>query len=193
MCEQEYKIKSILISYRIVQSQFGEVGIVWKMKNKDAMITRVFLPESGKKIKYVIKKVYPDAVFGSVPIINKIYKKLENFLKGKPIEFSLNNIDLKQLYNFQKKVLLVERQIPYGWVSTYGRLAKKIGVPRASRAVGQALARNPFPIIIPCHRTIRSDGSLGGFQGGLKLKRKLLEIEGIQFNRKGKVIIDKVW
>lgn len=193
MCEQEYKIKSILISYRIVQSQFGEVGIVWKMKNKDAMITRVFLPESGKKIKYVIKKVYPDAVFGSVPIINKIYKKLENFLKGKPIEFSLNNIDLKQLYNFQKKVLLVERQIPYGWVSTYGRLAKKIGVPRAGRAVGQALARNPFPIIIPCHRTIRSDGSLGGFQGGLKLKRKLLEIEGIQFNRKGKVIIDKVW
>ena len=193
MYEQEYKIKSILISYRIVQSQFGEVGIVWKMKNKDAMITRVFLPESGKKIKYVIKKVYPDAVFGSVPIINKIYKKLENFLKGKPIEFSLNNIDLKQLYNFQKKVLLVERQIPYGWVSTYGRLAKKIGVPRASRAVGQALARNPFPIIIPCHRTIRSDGSLGGFQGGLKLKRKLLEIEGIQFNRKGKVIIDKVW
>ncbi|MCK4672428.1 methylated-DNA--[protein]-cysteine S-methyltransferase [candidate division WOR-3 bacterium] len=176
-----------------MQSQFGEVGIVWKMKNKDAMITRVFLPESGKKIKYVIKKVYPDAVFGSVPIINKIYKKLENFLKGKPIEFSLNNIDLKQLYNFQKKVLLVERQIPYGWVSTYGRLAKKIGVPRASRAVGQALARNPFPIIIPCHRTIRSDGSLGGFQGGLKLKRKLLEIEGIQFNRKGKVIIDKVW
>ncbi|MCK4452807.1 methylated-DNA--[protein]-cysteine S-methyltransferase [candidate division WOR-3 bacterium] len=193
MCEQEYKIKSILISYRIVQSQFGEVGIVWKMKNKDAMITRVFLPESGKKIKYVIKKVYPDAVFGSVPIINKICKKLGNFLKGKPIEFSLNNIDLKQLYNFQKKVLLVERQIPYGWVSTYGRLAKKIGVPRASRAVGQALARNPFPIIIPCHRTIRSDGSLGGFQGGLKLKRKLLEIEGIQFNRKGKVIIDKVW
>lgn len=176
-----------------MQSQFGEVGIVWKMKNKGAMITRVFLPDSRKKIKYVIKKVYPDAVFGSVPIINKICKKLENFLKGKLIVFSLNNIDLKQLYNFQKKVLLVERQIPYGWVSTYGRLAKKIGVPRASRAVGQTLARNPFPIIIPCHRTIRSDGSLGGFQGGLKLKRKLLELEGIQFNRKGKVIMDRVW
>ncbi|TET63262.1 MAG: methylated-DNA--[protein]-cysteine S-methyltransferase [Candidatus Stahlbacteria bacterium] len=157
------------------------------------MITRIFLPESGKKIKYVIKKVFPDAVFGSVPIINKICKKLENFLKGKPIEFSLNNIDLTQLYDFQENVLLIERQIPYRWVSTYGRLAKKIGVPRAGRAVGQALARNPFPLVIPCHRTIRSNGSLGGFQGGLKLKRKLLKLEGIQFNRKGKVIMDKVW
>jgi methylated-DNA-[protein]-cysteine S-methyltransferase len=176
-----------------VQSQFGEVGIVWKVKNNDEMITRIFLPESGKKTKYVIKNAHPDAVFGSVSIINKICKKLENFLKGKPIEFSLNNIDLTQLYNFQKKVLLLERKIPYGWVSTYGRLAKKTGVPRASRVVGQALARNPFPIIIPCHRVIKADGSLGGFQGGLKLKRKLLELEGIQFNHKGKVIRDKVW
>ncbi len=178
----------ILISYKIVQSQFGEVGIVWKVKNKDAMITRIFLPELGKKIKYVIKKVYPDAVFGSVPIINKICKKLENFLKGKPIEFSLNNIDLTQLYDFQKKVLLIERQIPYGCVSTYGRLAKKIGVPRAGRAVGQALARNPFPLVIPCHRTIRSDGSLGGFGGGLKLKRQLLELEGVRFDQRGRVV-----
>ncbi len=177
----------------MVQLQFGEVGIVWKAKNKDAMITRIFLPESGKKIKYVIKKVYPDAVFGRVPIINKICKKLENFLKGKPIVFSLDNIDFKKLNNFQKKVLLLERQIPYAWVSTYGRLAKKIGVPRASRAVGQALARNPFPIIIPCHRVIKANGSLGGFQGGLKLKRNLLELEGVQFHRKGKVIMDKVW
>ncbi|GAI81218.1 unnamed protein product [marine sediment metagenome] len=176
-----------------MQSQFGEVGIVWKVKNKEVMITRVFLPESGKKIKYIIKKLYPDAVLGSVSIINKICKKLENFLKGKPIEFSLNNIDLTQLHNFQKKVLVFEKQIPYGWVSTYGRLAKKIGVPRASRAVGQALARNPFPIIIPCHRVIKANGSLGGFQGGLKLKRNLLELEGVQFHREGKVIMDKVW
>lgn len=161
---------------------------MWKVKNKDAMITRIFLPEPGKKIKYVIKKVFPDAVFGSVPIINKICKKLENFLKGKPIEFSLNNIDLTQLYDFQKKVLLIERQIPYGCVSTYGRLAKKIGVPRAGRAVGQALARNPFPLVIPCHRTIRSDGSLGGFGGGLKLKRQLLELEGVRFDQRGRVV-----
>ncbi len=107
--------------------------------------------------------------------------------------FPLNNIALERLYDFQKKVLLLERQIPYGQVSTYGKLAHKLGHPGAARAVGTALARNPFPIIIPCHRTIRSDGSLGGFGGGLKLKRQLLELEGVRFDKKGRVVMDKVW
>jgi methylated-DNA-[protein]-cysteine S-methyltransferase len=176
-----------------VQSQFGEIGIVWKVKNKDAMITRIFLPKSGKKMKCIIKNAHPDAEPGSISIIDKICKKLENFLKGKPTDFSFSNIDLTQLYNFQKKVLLLERQIPYGWVSTYGRLAKKLGHPGAARAVGTALARNPFPIIIPCYRVIKSDGSPGGFGGGAWLKRQFLQLEGIKFNRKGKIIMETVW
>lgn len=171
-----------------MQSQFGEMGIVWKVKNKDAMITRLFLPKSGKKMKNVIEEIYPDVVPCSIPIINKICKKLENFLKGKPTDFSFGNIDLTQLYNFQKKVLLLGKQIPCGWVSTYGRLAEKLGHPGAARAVGTALARNPFPIIIPCHRVIKSDGSLGGFGGGLKLKRQLLELEGVRFDQSGRVV-----
>jgi methylated-DNA-[protein]-cysteine S-methyltransferase len=62
--------------------------------------------------------------------------------------------------------------------------------PRAARAVGTALARNPFPVIIPCHRAIRGDGTLGGFGGGLKMKRALLEMEGVRFDRYGKVMDD---
>jgi len=166
---------------------------VWKVKNKDAMITRIFLPKSGKKMKCIIKNAHPDAEPGSISIVNKICKKLENFLKGKPTDFSFGNVDLTQLYNFQKKVLLLERQIPYGWVSTYGRLAKKLGRSGAARAVGTALARNPFPIIIPCHRVIKSDGSLGGFGGGLKLKRQLLEFEGVRFDQGARVVMDNVW
>lgn len=157
------------------------------------MITRVFLPKSGKKMKCIIKNAHPDAVPSSISIIDKICKKLENFLSGKPTDFSFGNIDLTQLYNFQKKVILIERQIPYGWVSTYGRLAKKLGHPGAARAVGTALARNPFPIIIPCHRVIRTDGSLGGFGGGWKLKRQLLEREGVRFDQEGRVVTDNVW
>lgn len=176
-----------------MQSQFGEVGIVWKVKNKDAMITRIFLPKSRKKMKCIIKNAHPDAVPGSISIIDKICKKLENFLRGKPADFSFGNIDLTQLYNFQKEVLLLERKIPCGQVSTYGRLASKLGHPGAARAVGTALARNPFPIIIPCHRVIKSDGSLGGFGGGVWLKRQLLQLEGIKFNRKGKIIMETIW
>jgi methylated-DNA-[protein]-cysteine S-methyltransferase len=88
---------------------------------------------------------------------------------------------------------MAEREIPRGWVSTYGRIATHLGVPGGARAVGGALARNPFPIIIPCHRAIRSDGSLGGFQGGPDMKRALLEFEGVGFSSTGRVAAERFY
>jgi methylated-DNA-[protein]-cysteine S-methyltransferase len=73
-------------------------------------------------------------------------------------------------------------------VSTYQRIAKYLGNAKGARAVGSALAGNPFPIIIPCHRAIRSDGTLGGYQGGLEMKRRLLEMEGVMFDALGRVV-----
>jgi len=181
------------LSYKLVQSQFGKIGIVWKSENRNARIIHVLLPKSGRKMEQVIRKAYPDVVLSSTLTAEKICKELGQYLNGRLIDFSLNSIDLLQLYNFQKKVLLLDKQIPYGWVSTYGRLAKKLGHPGAARAVGTALARNPFHIIIPCHRVIKSDGSLGGFGGGLKLKRQLLELEGVRFDQEGRVVMDNVW
>jgi len=66
-------------------------------------------------------------------------------------------------------------------------------MPKGARVVGNALARNPFPIIIPCHRAIKTNGELGGFQGGLDMKRALLELEGIEVSDKGKVITDRIY
>ncbi|MFX1447402.1 MAG: methylated-DNA--[protein]-cysteine S-methyltransferase, partial [Promethearchaeota archaeon] len=80
-----------------------------------------------------------------------------------------------------------------GWVSTYKRIADKIGIPKGARVVGNALAKNPFPIIIPCHRAIKSNGELGGFQGGLEMKQVLLEMEKIKFSTRGKVITNKIF
>ncbi|MBN1135480.1 MAG: MGMT family protein [Anaerolineae bacterium] len=94
---------------------------------------------------------------------------------------------------FQRRVLLAEYQIPRGWVSTYGRIATSLGSPGAARAVGNALAHNPFPILIPCHRAIQSGGRLGGFQGGVELKRALLELEGVEFSPTGQVVTDRVY
>ncbi len=79
---------------------------------------------------------------------------------------------------FQQQVLRAVSAIPRGKVRTYQFIAKQIGKPKAARAVGRALATNPFPLIIPCHRVIRSDGKLGGYQGGLKMKKALLRKEG---------------
>jgi len=178
-------------AYQIVHSQFGEIGIVFK----DKKVIRIILPRPrpSKKMKNIIQEIYPKALPRDLPIINKFCQKIEIFLSGKPVNFSLDVIDLFQFYNFQKKVLLLERQIPYGWVSTYGRLAKKLSRRKAARAVGQALARNPFPIVFPCHRTVKSDGTLGGYAGGLKMKRMLLELEGLKFDKYGRVLIKKFW
>jgi methylated-DNA-[protein]-cysteine S-methyltransferase len=90
-------------------------------------------------------------------------------------------LDLERLTPFQRHVLTTIRRIPVGSVWTYGQVAREIGKPRASRAVGQALGRNPVPIVIPCHRVIASDGGLGGYSGGggLTSKQLLLQMEGV--------------
>ena len=90
-------------------------------------------------------------------------------------------------------MLIAEFNIPRRWVSTYKRTAISIGLPRGAREVGNALARNPFPIIISCHRAIRTNGDLRGFQGGIPMKRALLKLEGIKFAENGKVITDRIY
>ncbi len=80
---------------------------------------------------------------------------------------------------FQRKVYEATSRIPRGEVRSYKWIAERIGNPKAYRAVGNALNRNPLPIVVPCHRVIKSDGGLGGFAGGVRLKRKLLRAEGI--------------
>jgi len=175
--------------YRVVQSQFGDINVVWKVSQSDIKIIQLVLPRTRCDIKRCLR-----VITESCPsFIDRICRGIEQFVGGKAVDFPLRHFDTSQLYSFQKRVLLFERRIPYGWVSTYRRLAKKMGTPGAARAIGNALSRNPFPLVIPCHRTIRSDGSLGGFSGGLQLKRQLLELEGIRFDKGGKVIMENLW
>jgi len=108
-----------------------------------------------------------------------ITAQLQAYFAGARSRFDLP-LDLDRLTPFQQSVLLTARRIPPGTVWTYGQVARAIGNPRASRAVGQALGRNPVPIIIPCHRVVANDMSLGGYSGGggLASKRLLLRLEG---------------
>ena len=109
---------------------------------------------------------------------------MEAFLNGADIRLSLDLLRLDLCSPFQQQVLRADHAIPRGSVSTYRLIAKHIGNPRSARAVGTAQATNPFPIVIPCHRVIRSDGTLGGYGGGLEMKRRILEMEGIDIDRK---------
>ena len=92
----------------------------------------------------------------------------------------------KKLTHFEKKVYTVVKNIPVGEVKTYAWVAKKAGKPKAARAVGNALNKNPFPVIVPCHRVVHSDGSIGEYAFGRDLKSKLLEIENA-FRNKDKI------
>jgi methylated-DNA-[protein]-cysteine S-methyltransferase len=111
----------------------------------------------------------------------KLVVKIQKHLEGKPQDFSRVPIDSSLVYEFALKVFTATVGIPAGETRTYGEIAKAIGAkPGASRAVGAALGSNPWLLVVPCHRVVAADGSLRGFSaaGGLKLKARLLEIEG---------------
>jgi methylated-DNA-[protein]-cysteine S-methyltransferase len=102
-------------------------------------------------------------------------RQLNRYFHGRLTEFAVNLAP--QGTPFQLSVLRALQEVPYGETVSYGELARRIGRPRASRAVGAANARNPLPIVIPCHRVIGSNGSLVGFGGGLETKKRLLDLE----------------
>jgi methylated-DNA-[protein]-cysteine S-methyltransferase len=179
--------------YTLQPSPFGAVGVVWKTEGKDPKIHRIFLPAPRLSVEALIQSSYPGIPLRSCRPIASIAKRILRFLEGEDVSFALASIALNHCPPFQQRVLLAESKIPRGFVSTYGRLAKHLGHPLGAQAVGQALANNPFPIIIPCHRAIRSNGELGGFQGGQEMKHALLAREGIEFSPSGKVVMTEVY
>lgn len=138
-----------------------------------------------------IIKISYEAKIRKIEIVDKIDEKSEEnelfsifkdqlleYFEGKRTNFDhLELLDPKGT-DFQKSVWQALLKIPYGKTSSYKEIAKAIGRPRATQAVGTAIGKNPFLIIIPCHRVIKADGSLGGFAYGSEVKSKLLKIEG---------------
>ena len=103
-------------------------------------------------------------------------RELDEYFEGRRREFDVR-FDLRAVPSFQRTVLEELTRVPYGETATYGGLAARIGKPRAARAVGGALNRNPIPIVLPCHRVVGASGQLVGYGGGLERKRALLELE----------------
>jgi methylated-DNA-[protein]-cysteine S-methyltransferase len=177
--------------YKTFPTAFGAMGILWSEFEGGPRVRRTILGKGVTTIEAAVRKEFPDARCFSSAEITELSEQLRRFLEGGAVRFSLDRIALELCGEFQRRVLLAEYGIPRGAVSTYGRIAKYLGTPGGSRAVGNALALNPFPIIIPCHRAVRADGSIGGYQGGSGMKRALLAMEGVVF-RGSKVSMEKV-
>ena len=159
-------------SYSIFNTSWGWMGIV----NSERGLRRIILPQSSYDNAHQIITTEVTVAKSSKNDTSRIIQKLKSYLQGENVVFS-DPLDLSPATQFQQGIRQVICSIPYGETRSYSWVANEIGKPGARRAVGQVLAHNPIPIIIPCHRVIASDGSLHGFQRGLKMKQRLLSLE----------------
>lgn len=166
-------------NFSVFQTALGWAAV----SSSDAGILYSILPRDS----------FDDAVsiIGSIPSVierghepsSEICDLLIKYYEGRDVDLSRVPLDLSGISPFTKKVYAEAKKIKWGSIINYGGLAMISGSPNAARAVGNAMAKNPFAPFVPCHRVIGSDGDLRGFGGGngLLLKRKLLEIEGVRF------------
>ena len=117
------------------------------------------------------------ASFAPTASVASAERQLDEYFDGRRESFELD-VDLRGAAPFARTVLEELGRVPYGQTTTYGTLAAKVGAPRAARAVGTVMNRNPIPIVLPCHRVVGANGSLTGYAGGLDLKERLLRLEG---------------
>lgn len=163
--------------FAIFDTALGHCGIVWT----DAGIAGVNLPEgSEEKTRERTRMRFPEAEESKpAPHVQKIIREIVALVAGEKIDLTHVALDHAPLPAFSKQVYEIVRTIPIGETLTYGDIAKKLGDVALSREVGQAMGRNPTPIIMPCHRVVASSGKTGGFSapGGVDTKMKLLSIE----------------
>lgn len=160
------------LNYIIFSTDIGWVGILSSVRG----LLGTTLPQPsaqeafqrlGNSVSYATR---------SPRLFDDLTERLKVYFSGHRTTFP-DKLDLPRATHFQREVWETTRLIPYGETRSYAWVAKQIKKPRAVRAVGQALGKNPLPIIVPCHRVVASDGKLGGFGGGIEMKRHLLSLE----------------
>jgi methylated-DNA-[protein]-cysteine S-methyltransferase len=162
----------------VFETAIGLCGLAWN----DRGLTGVQLPEGEPEATRTrLQRRFPGAVETAPPLETlDAARRIRQLLAGEAADLGPIELDLEATPAFERRVYAVARAIPPGRTLTYGEIAAEAGEPGAAQAVGQAMGRNPWPIVVPCHRVVGSGGKLGGFSatGGVKAKLKLLAIEG---------------
>jgi methylated-DNA-[protein]-cysteine S-methyltransferase len=166
--------------HRLFDTAMGECGIAWNPRG----LVGVQLPEKdrGQTELRLAVKCHSTSTDDVPPWIQSVISDIQRYLAGQPVDFSSIEVDLGGIDDFRQKLYAALRAIGFGRTVTYGELAKQIGLTgwEGARDVGEAMGKNPVPIVIPCHRVLGSDGSLHGYSGGggIQTKAWLLRLEG---------------
>jgi methylated-DNA-[protein]-cysteine S-methyltransferase len=166
--------------HTIIETSWGYFGFAGTNQAVCRTCLPVDTPDIARQVLLEGLKIRADRLPFDAALLPHLQKKVLAYFNGLNVDFSTEiAVDIKKLGSFDRKVLQTCARIGFGHTMTYGQLARVIGYPHAARAVGNALARNPIPLIIPCHRVLRSDGGLGGFSaiGATELKQRLLDLE----------------
>jgi methylated-DNA-[protein]-cysteine S-methyltransferase len=165
-------------AYALFDTALGRCAIAWGPRG----IAAVELPGSDDRAtRRRIQRSLPGAVEAEPPEpVARAIEDIVALFEGQPRDLAAIALDMDGVGEFERRVYEVARTVPPGETITYGEIAARIGERGAAQAVGRALGRNPFPIVVPCHRVVAADGSLRGFSapGGIETKRRMLAIEG---------------
>jgi methylated-DNA-[protein]-cysteine S-methyltransferase len=166
------------MDYTIFDTAIGACALAWGPRG----VAAVALPEADERaLRRRIARAVPGAREAPAPAeIQRAIDDIVALLEGEPRDLSSIELDMERVPEFNRRVYTVARTVPPGETITYGEIAERIGERGAAQAVGQALGRNPLPIVVPCHRVLAAGGRLGGFsaRGGVATKRRMLAIEG---------------
>jgi len=163
--------------YLIFTTPLGHMAVIYRVT--PFAVIKTLLPSQDKKGLVNVAETFARQHTGFHENAFRVKESITDYFKGKPIHPPWGWLETGGLTKLQKSVLASTADIPYGELRSYKDIAVAVGRARAYRFVGTTLANNPFPILIPCHRVIRSDGSFGRFGGGSDLKKKLIALEGV--------------
>ena len=161
------------VGFDVVDSPVGELLLAATPRG----VCRISYDADPEAQAERLARTYGVRVLRAPRAVDDVKRELAEYFEGKRVEFDLP-LDLAGAAEFTRDVLGQLARVPFGEVTTYGHLAARVGRPRAARAVGTVMNRNPIPIVLPCHRVVGSSGSLVGYAGGLDRKEQLLRLEG---------------
>ncbi|CCI51507.1 methylated-DNA--[protein]-cysteine S-methyltransferase [Nostocoides jenkinsii] len=160
------------VAYRLLDSPVGQLLLA----RTPAGLVRVAFPADHEHVLTTLAERISPRILLSPKALDEMAAELDAYFAGRRTAFSVP-LDRQLSHGFLGQVQHALSDIPFGTTVSYGQLADRAGNPRAVRAVGTACATNPLPIVVPCHRVLRSDGTLGGYVGGIDAKRLLLDLE----------------